>query len=116
MVIVYILKVHLKQFQLSKKKITINKSKIYVLFFHNTRCNSIINEDNQIKELNENGRDQIIHDVIEKMAADALRTLCIAYKDLGREELNWENEDEIINNLTCISVLGIEDPVRKEVN
>jgi len=50
------------------------------------------------------------------MAADALRTLCIAYKDLGREELNWENEDEIINNLTCISVLGIEDPVRKEVN
>jgi Ca2+ transporting ATPase len=65
--------------------------------------------------LNENERNQIIHDIIEKMANDSLRTICIGYKDLRKEEQNWENEDEIMNNLTCISIVGIEDPVREEV-
>ncbi len=65
--------------------------------------------------MNENERNQIIHDIIEKMANDSLRTICIGYKDLRKEEQNWENEDEIMNNLTCISIVGIEDPVREEV-
>jgi len=28
---------------------------------------------------------------------------------------NWDNENDIISNLTCICVVGIEDPVRPEV-
>ena len=28
---------------------------------------------------------------------------------------NWENESDIVSNLTCICVVGIEDPVRPEV-
>jgi len=28
---------------------------------------------------------------------------------------NWENENDIISDLTCICVVGIEDPVRPEV-
>jgi len=31
-------------------------------------------------------------------------------------EPNWENENDIISNLTCICVVGIEDPVRPEVS
>ena len=30
-------------------------------------------------------------------------------------EPNWEEEEKIIDNLTCICVVGIEDPVRPEV-
>lgn len=31
------------------------------------------------------------------------------------EEPLWDREDEIIRGLTCIAVVGIEDPVRNEV-
>ena len=29
---------------------------------------------------------------------------------------SWDNENDIISNLTCICVVGIEDPVRPEVS
>ena len=48
------------------------------------------------------------------MACDALRTICVAYKDFT-EEPDWEDEDGTLRKLTCISVVGIEDPVRPEV-
>jgi hypothetical protein len=50
------------------------------------------------------------------MANNGLRTICIAYKDLGKEKQNWVDEEKIINDLICIAIVGIEDPVRKEVN
>ena len=31
-------------------------------------------------------------------------------------EPDWDNEGSIISNLTCICVVGIEDPVRPEVS
>jgi len=49
------------------------------------------------------------------MAKNGLRTICIAYKDLGKEQLNWDDEDKIISDLICIAIVGIEDPVRPEV-
>ncbi|CAF3524989.1 unnamed protein product [Rotaria sp. Silwood1] len=80
-----------------------------------TKCKSIIGENNQVKELNDNEKSRLIHDVIENMAHNGLRTICIAYKDLGKEKQDWNNEDKIINDLICIAILGIEDPVRNEV-
>ena len=54
--------------------------------------------------------------VIEPMACEGLRTICIAYRDLPLSpEPDWENEAEIVTELTCITVVGIEDPVRPEV-
>jgi len=51
------------------------------------------------------------------MACDGLRTICVAYRDFPAEagEPNWDNENDILNELTCIAVVGIEDPVREEV-
>ena len=49
------------------------------------------------------------------MANDGLRTICMAYRDLGKEQQNWDDEEKIINDLICIGIVGIEDPVRKEV-
>jgi len=31
------------------------------------------------------------------------------------DEPDWEQEDDIVQGLTCICVVGIEDPVRPEV-
>lgn len=54
--------------------------------------------------------------VIEPMACEGLRTICIAYRDLpSNPEPDWDNEAEIVADLTCITVVGIEDPVRPEV-
>ncbi len=49
------------------------------------------------------------------MANDGLRTICIAYRDLGKDKQNFDDEDNIIKDLICIAIVGIEDPVRPEV-
>ena len=54
--------------------------------------------------------------VIESMAHEALRTICVAYKDIPADaEPDWEDEEGTLKGLTCISIVGIEDPVRPEV-
>ena len=83
--------------------------------FVSLRCKSIIAEGNQIKELNEDDKHHLTQDVIEKMANNGLRTICIAYKDLGKEKQDWDDQEKIVNDLICIALVGIEDPVRKEV-
>lgn len=51
------------------------------------------------------------------MACDGLRTICVAFRDFSAKdgEPNWDKETEILSELTCIAVVGIEDPVRPEV-
>lgn len=57
----------------------------------------------------------MVKNVIEPMASEGLRTICIAYRDFDDAEPSWDNENEILTELTCIAVVGIEDPVRPEV-
>lgn len=58
----------------------------------------------------------MVKKVIEPMACEGLRTICIGYRDLPCDpEPDWDNEAEIVTDLTCIAVVGIEDPVRPEV-
>jgi hypothetical protein len=68
-----------------------------------------------LKDLDDNEKTRVTRDVIEKMANDGLRTICIAYKDLGKEVQNWDEEEKFVSDLICITIVGIEDPVRKEV-
>jgi magnesium-transporting ATPase (P-type) len=49
------------------------------------------------------------------MANDGLRTISIAYRDLGKDKQNWDDEENIIKDFICIAIVGIEDPVRDEV-
>lgn len=55
--------------------------------------------------------------VIEPMASEGLRTICLAYRDfpVSDGEPDWDDEADILTGLTCICVVGIEDPVRPEV-
>lgn len=63
-------------------------------------------------------RDDVLNNVIEPMALDGLRTICLAYRDFpaSEGEPDWDNEADILTGLTCICVVGIEDPVRPEVS
>lgn len=58
----------------------------------------------------------MVKKVIEPMACDGLRTICVAYRDFsGDPEPSWDDENNILSDLTAICVVGIEDPVRPEV-
>ena len=60
----------------------------------------------------------LLDDVIGTMASKALRTLCLAYRDLSNDLIpnDWEgHEGSVVDHLTCVGVVGIQDPVRPEV-
>ncbi|KAK7933428.1 hypothetical protein WMY93_004324 [Mugilogobius chulae] len=61
--------------------------------------------------------DEMVRKVIEPMACDGLRTICVAFRDFPAEsgEPDWDQENQILSELTCIAVVGIEGPVRPEV-
>ncbi|TTJ85389.1 Plasma membrane calcium-transporting ATPase 2 [Bagarius yarrelli] len=79
-------------------------------------CSSILSQSGLARPFGPRDRDEMVKKVIEPMACDGLRTICVAYRDIPSDPPpDWDNESEIINNLTCIAVVGIEDPVRPEV-
>uniref|UniRef100_A0A3Q3ML51 Calcium-transporting ATPase n=1 Tax=Mastacembelus armatus TaxID=205130 RepID=A0A3Q3ML51_9TELE len=80
------------------------------------KCSYILDANGESRSFRPRDRDEMVKQVIEPMACEGLRTICIAYRDLPcNPEPDWENEAEIVTELTCITVVGIEDPVRPEV-
>lgn len=90
------------------------------------RCNWIYGIGGKIEQFSEKDQEVVVKKVIEPMACNGLRTICIAYKDYVKgsaacneiqmtKEPDWENESEITRGLTCLCIVGIEDPIRPEV-
>ncbi|XP_077943794.1 plasma membrane calcium-transporting ATPase 3b isoform X3 [Gasterosteus aculeatus] len=80
------------------------------------KCSFILDANGEARTFRPRDRDEMVKQVIEPMACEGLRTICIAYRDLPcNPEPDWENEADILSELTCLSVVGIEDPVRPEV-
>ncbi|XP_053481899.1 LOW QUALITY PROTEIN: plasma membrane calcium-transporting ATPase 3a, partial [Ictalurus furcatus] len=80
------------------------------------KCSAILSQGGSVRPFGPRDRDEMVKKVIEPMACDGLRTICVAYRDLPNDPLpEWDDEAEIIDNLICIAVVGIEDPVRPEV-
>ncbi|XP_076697320.1 plasma membrane calcium-transporting ATPase 2 isoform X5 [Callospermophilus lateralis] len=80
------------------------------------KCCKILNGTGEPRVFRPRDRDEMVKKVIEPMACDGLRTICVAYRDFpSSPEPDWDNENDILNDLTCICVVGIEDPVRPEV-
>ncbi|KFM74141.1 Plasma membrane calcium-transporting ATPase 3, partial [Stegodyphus mimosarum] len=90
------------------------------------RCNFIFGRDGKLERFTKEDQDRLVKTIIEPMACDGLRTIAIAYKDYVfipqaqnqfqiDGEVDWEDEDNVISDLTCLCIVGIEDPVRPEV-
>ncbi|XP_062975449.1 plasma membrane calcium-transporting ATPase 3 isoform X4 [Elgaria multicarinata webbii] len=80
------------------------------------KCTNILSSNGELRVFRPRDRDEMVKKVIEPMACDGLRTICIAYRDFpAGKEPDWDNENDIVIDLTCIAVVGIEDPVRPEV-
>ncbi|XP_072914940.1 plasma membrane calcium-transporting ATPase 1-like isoform X1 [Hemitrygon akajei] len=79
------------------------------------KCSKILDAKGEVKDLKPRERDSLIKEVIEPMASEGLRTICLAWREFDNASIDWENENDILTDLTCIAVVGIEDPVRPEV-
>ncbi|XP_031424329.1 plasma membrane calcium-transporting ATPase 2 isoform X8 [Clupea harengus] len=80
------------------------------------KCSRIMSDVGEARVFRPRDRDEMVKKVIEPMACDGLRTICVAYRDFPADpEPNWEDENNILSDLTAICVVGIEDPVRPEV-
>ncbi|CEG47521.1 calcium-translocating p-type pmca-type [Plasmopara halstedii] len=80
-------------------------------------CNKMKRLDGSVASLDGNQKEIIGTSIIEKFASQGFRTLCLSYRDveLSAEDISRWPDDEVETDLTCIAIVGIEDPVRKEV-
>ncbi|KAM8892657.1 plasma membrane calcium-transporting ATPase 1-like isoform 2-T5 [Spinachia spinachia] len=81
------------------------------------KCCKIVSANGKAKTFKSRDRDDLIRNVIEPMASEGLRTICLAFRDFPAADVepDWEDEAHILTGLTYIAVVGIEDPVRPEV-
>ncbi|KRX66763.1 Plasma membrane calcium-transporting ATPase 3, partial [Trichinella sp. T9] len=91
------------------------------------KCKFILNQQAEPVEISEKMLKYLLKDVVESMASNGLRTICLAYKDFILHEstnvndeiysdtIDWDDEASVLCNLTCIALVGIQDPVRPEV-
>ncbi|XP_076887913.1 putative calcium-transporting ATPase 11, plasma membrane-type isoform X1 [Bidens hawaiensis] len=84
-------------------------------------CDKIINEDGEVVQMSGKQR-KAIADVINGFACEALRTICLAFKDIETGSTSDDsnsnsnsNNDIPESNYTVIAVVGIKDPVRPGV-
>eukprot|EP00922_Rhytidocystis_sp_ex-Travisia-forbesii_P001202 GHVS01001690.1.p1 GENE.GHVS01001690.1~~GHVS01001690.1.p1 ORF type:complete len:1084 (-),score=158.98 GHVS01001690.1:635-3787(-) len=85
-------------------------------------CTHRLDAMGNIKRLEPIEMHRIETNVINQLAVQALRTICLAYKDFDPNvEGDWQNgvdgrtEYEYERGLTCLGIAGIRDPVRDEV-
>lgn len=78
------------------------------------KCTSNLDAEGRVVNFSQRDRGSLQKKVIEPMAKCALRTIGLAYRDL-EPGFDLEDEANLLNNLTLISIVGIEDPVREEV-
>ncbi|KRX93408.1 Plasma membrane calcium-transporting ATPase 3 [Trichinella pseudospiralis] len=90
------------------------------------KCKFILGADGTAQVFRQQDKDEMVRRVIEPMACDGLRTICLAYKDFVasspennqiqyRGQIDWDDENSVVKDLTCIAIVGIQDPVRPEV-
>ncbi|XVF40837.1 hypothetical protein PTKIN_Ptkin01aG0148400 [Pterospermum kingtungense] len=76
-------------------------------------CSKTINADGKAEPLSQEQK-KCITDVINGFATEALRTLCLAFKDV-KDTSNAHSNSIPEDNYTLIAVIGIKDPVRPGV-
>ncbi|KAF0923379.1 hypothetical protein E2562_006285 [Oryza meyeriana var. granulata] len=75
------------------------------------QCNTILNTDGNVVPLSEMQKHNVLN-IINSFASEALRTLCIAFKDMNE----FLNDQPISGDgYTLIALFGIKDPVRPGV-
>ncbi|XP_037049598.1 plasma membrane calcium-transporting ATPase 3-like isoform X2 [Bradysia coprophila] len=88
------------------------------------KCNFMFGQNGELAQMTDTLCDHLQNDVITPIASKCLRTITLAYRDFITDktagvhetyvdcEPNWDDEVNIVQNLTFLGVLGIDDPIR----
>ncbi|CAF4256963.1 unnamed protein product, partial [Rotaria sordida] len=80
------------------------------------KCNTILNRNGELIPFSTIDYNHLVQTVIEPMAHDSLITRCLAYRDFPPNRLpDWNDETNVVDQLTCICICGIENPIRQEI-
>lgn len=91
-------------------------------------CSWVLDNEGKPQPFHSGHQERLTESVIEPMAGEGLRTICLAYKRITTaqnavgpndmiitDEPDWDDEERLLEGLTCLGIVGIEDPVRPEV-
>lgn len=82
------------------------------------QCNRYITNSGEIKDLDEKTR-QAFNDHISSYADLALRTMLLAYREIGsqgeRVNQEWNDPENVEKDMIVFCLVGIQDPLRPEV-
>ena len=82
-----------------------------------SRCGYYLDSNGSAIKMTKAKYEMIVSDVFEKMASNGLRTICVAYRDfLSDKELNWHDEANVLNDMICLCLVGIEDDIRRSIH
>lgn len=78
-------------------------------------CTHFVDKDGKVQNFDSQSRQQF--DINITMFADkALRTICLAYRDITTEEFEkLDDEEAPVHDLICLGIVGIQDPLRQGV-
>ncbi|CAG8447293.1 13892_t:CDS:10 [Cetraspora pellucida] len=78
-------------------------------------CTHYVNAEGHLHKLDDKSN-QLFKNIISEYAEKSLRTICMAYRDITSSELNHiSDENPPVNDLICLGIVGIEDPLRPGV-
>ena len=67
-----------------------------------------------VQPMDEDMRKYLHDNVIIEFASQALRVICLAFRDFDTPQ-DWDDEEALLQELTVACFVGIQDPVRDEV-
>eukprot|EP00919_Chromeraceae_sp_WS-2016_P046551 GHVR01110542.1.p1 GENE.GHVR01110542.1~~GHVR01110542.1.p1 ORF type:complete len:486 (+),score=118.71 GHVR01110542.1:49-1458(+) len=73
-----------------------------------------VTSDGNLIKMDRLDTSEIERDVVTLMGSNGLRTLCLAFKDVDPSE-DFDEEDPYLEDLVCLGIAAIRDPVRDEV-
>ncbi|KAG9302148.1 hypothetical protein G9A89_020582 [Geosiphon pyriformis] len=78
-------------------------------------CTEYVEGDGSNKKLDEQARSKF-DTIITNFANKSLRTICLAYREVsGAEFAKFDDENPPNDNLICLGIVGIQDPLRPGV-
>ncbi|KAF9201242.1 hypothetical protein BGZ49_008533, partial [Haplosporangium sp. Z 27] len=78
-------------------------------------CTHYVDSDGHVKSLDEAARSKF-DQIISSYADKALRTITLSYRDVSASEFkSFSDEEAPLAKLTCLGVVGIQDPLRPGV-
>ncbi|CAB4486632.1 PMCA-type calcium-translocating P-type ATPase [Rhizophagus irregularis] len=77
-------------------------------------CTHYVDAEGKVQELDNNIRQQYKLEIVE-FTTKALRTICLAYRDITTHDFNKLGDDPPLNELILLGLVGIQDPLRPSV-